>query len=249
MSDVLRVGTVSRRPTFLAEYVALLRVIVLVGVPVGLLAIGLGGRLAMFLLRLTSPPDVIGVTSDDGFEIGRFTLAGTYNLMNVGVAVGLIGALACAVVSPWLVGPAWLRVTTVGLTAGALVGSLILHADGVDFTRLQPRWLAVLLFLALPALVGALLLVLVDRATAAVPAASRGSNPWLPFALVVLAPLGVVVAAVPVLPVSAALVLLGRTVLPRLHRSDTGTLAVRAAFLVVPVLAVLALRRDLVALF
>lgn len=249
MSDVLRAGAVHRRPTFLAEYVALLGVVVRVGVPVGLLAIGLGGRLAMFLLRLTSPPDVIGVTSDDGFEIGQVTLAGTYNLVNVGVAVGLIGALACALVSPWLIGPAWLRATTVGLTAGALVGSLILHADGVDFTRLQPRWLAVALFVALPALVGALLLVLVDRATGAAPAASRGRRRWLPFALVALAPLGVAAVAVPVLVGAAALVLLGRTVLPRLHRSDTGTFAARTAFLVVPVVAVLALRRDLEALF
>jgi hypothetical protein len=249
MSDTLRVGTARSRPTFLSEYAALLRVVVLVGVPVGVLAIGLGGRLAMLLLRLTSPPDVVGVTSDDGFEIGRFTLAGTYTLVNVGVAVGLLGALACLVVSPWLIGPTWFRATTVGVTAGALVGSMILHADGVDFTRLHPLWLAVLFFLALPALVGALLLVLVDRASASGPAAVRGSRWWLPFILLVLAPGGVAAVAAPVLLGGAVLVLLGRTVLPRLHRSNAGTLAVRAAFLVIPVAAGLALRRDLVALF
>ena len=247
MSDALGAGT-ARRPTFLAEYADLVRVVVLVGVPVGALAIGLGGRLAMLLLRLTSPSDVIGVTSDDGFEIGRFTLAGTYNLLNVGVAVGLIGALACAAVSPWLIGPAWFRAATVGLTAGALVGSMIIHADGVDFTLLHPRWLAVGLFLALPALVGALLLLLVDRASDPGRPAVRGLRRWLPAAPLVLFPLGVAAAAIPVLLGAAVLVLLGRTVLPPLHRSGTGNLAVRAAFLVIPVLSVLALGQDLVAL-
>lgn len=235
MSDALGAGT-ARRPTFLAEYADLVRVVVLVGVPVGALAIGLGGRLAMLLLRLTSPSDVIGVTSDDGFEIGRFTLAGTYNLLNVGVAVGLIGALACVAVSPWLIGPAWFRAATVGLTAGALVGSMIIHADGVDFTLLHPRWLAVGLFLALPALVGALLLLLVDRASDPGRPAARGRRGWLP-----AAPRSTGMAA-------AVLVLLGRTVLPPLHRSGTGNLAVRAAFLVIPVLSVLALGQDLAAL-
>ncbi len=65
----------------------------------------------------------------------------------------------------------------------------------------------------------------------------------------VLVPLGVAAAAIPVLLGAAVLVLLGRTVLPPLHRSGTGTLAVRAAFLVIPVLSVLALGQDLAALF
>jgi hypothetical protein len=247
MSDARLRGTTRGRPIFVAEYAALLRIVVLVGVPVGVLAIGLGGRLAMLLLRLTSPPEVVGARSDDGFEIGRLTLAGTYNLVNVGVAVGLIGALACVFVSPWLIGSAWLRATTVGLTAGALVGSMIIHPDGVDFTRLQPVWLSVVLFVALPALVGALLLVLVDRAAES-GSPPPGASRWAPLALLVLAPLGVAAAAIPVLLGAAVVVLLGRTVLLPLRRSRAGTLAVRAAFLLVPVLAVLELLQDLAAL-
>ena len=172
----------------------------LVGVPVGVLAIGLGGRLAMLLLRPDLATRRPGVTSDDGFEIGGFTLAGTYTLVNVGVAVGLLGALACLVVSPWLVGPTWFRATTVGVTAGALVGSMILHAGGVDFTGPGAG-------VALPSSssspcprsVGALLLVLVDRTVSASgPAAGRGAagGPRPPAGL---APGGVAAAAVPVL--------------------------------------------------
>ena len=234
MSDALGAGT-ARRPTFLAEYADLVRVVVLVGVPVGALAIGLGGRLAMLLLRLTSPSDVIGVTSDDGFEIGRFTLAGTYNLVNVGVAVGLIGALACVAVSPWLIGPAWFRATTVGLTAGALVGSMIIHADGVDFTRPAPA-VARRRAVPRPARAG----------RRAAPAAGGPRDPprsqrrrggragGCPLRRWCCSPGGVAAVAIPVLLGAAVLVLLGRTVLPPLHRSGTGTLAVRAAFLVDP---------------
>ena len=43
------------------------------GAIAGALVGGVGGRLAMLLLRLTSPDDVIGMTSDDGFEIGVFS--------------------------------------------------------------------------------------------------------------------------------------------------------------------------------
>ncbi len=39
----------------------------------GLLVAGIGGRLAMFILRVTSGSEVIGLESDDGFVIGRFT--------------------------------------------------------------------------------------------------------------------------------------------------------------------------------
>ena len=96
-------------PKYGPELLELLRIVVVAGLSVGILVIGLGGRLAMLLLRLTSPDDVVGVTSDDGFEIGRTTLGGTYNLLVVGAGVGLIGAVAYVAVAPWLVGRTWFR--------------------------------------------------------------------------------------------------------------------------------------------
>lgn len=55
--------------------------------------VGVGSRLAMFVLRLTSPDNAHGVVNDDGFVIGQVTLSGTYNLLNLGAAVGVIGAV------------------------------------------------------------------------------------------------------------------------------------------------------------
>ena len=54
----------------------------------------------MLLLRLTSPDRVNGIRSDDDFVIGRFTLSGTYNLLMLGAAVGIVGAGVYRLVRP-----------------------------------------------------------------------------------------------------------------------------------------------------
>ncbi len=131
-----------------------MRVVILAGIPVGLLVGGVGSRLAMLLLRVTSPEAVTGVESDDGFIIGRFTLSGTYALLQLGAFVGVVGAMLYLLVRPWLLGPNWFRYVTIGLGCGAVVGSMLLHSDGIDFLLLKPPWLAMGLFVALPALFG-----------------------------------------------------------------------------------------------
>ena len=97
--DGTREGT---RPTYAEELAELLRVLVVAGVPLGVVVAGLGGRLAMLVLRLTSPDVVLGQETDDGFVIGEITMAGTYNLLVLGAAVGFIGAAAYVAVAPWL---------------------------------------------------------------------------------------------------------------------------------------------------
>jgi hypothetical protein len=111
----------------------------------------------MLLLRVTSPPRVIGIRSDDDFVIGRFTFIGTYNLLAIGAAVGIIGAGGYLLVASRLLGPPWFRHLTVGLASAAVVGSMFVHSDGVDFTELKPTWLAIALFVTLPGLFGLLI--------------------------------------------------------------------------------------------
>jgi len=170
-------------------------VLIVAGIPTGVLVAGLGSRLAMLVLRLTSPDSVVGVTSDDGFEIGRFTLGGTYNLLMLGAVVGVIGAATYRAVQPWLLGPNWFRRLTVAAGSGAVVGSMLIHADGIDFRVLKPTWLAVGLFVALPALFGAVIGVVVDRVSAiAVP---PGWRRWaLPTVLVAAFPLSIVMVGI-----------------------------------------------------
>lgn len=80
---------------------ARLWVLIVAGIPTGVVVAGVGSRLAMLVLRSTSPEEVIGVTSDDGFEIGRFTLSGTYNLLMLGAVSAVIGVIggACMKIS------------------------------------------------------------------------------------------------------------------------------------------------------
>ena len=242
-----------RRPgsasTYGQELLELLRIAAVAGVSVGILVIGLGSRLAMFVLRVTSPGSVVGMESDDGFEIGRITLSGSYQLLALGAAVGVIGALGYVAVAPWLIGPGWFRRVTVGLTAGAMVGSLVIVPGGIDFTFLEPTWLAVAFFVGLPILSGILLTLAVDLVASPDSWTGHGRTGWLlPVVLLTLVPPVALVLA-PVVVLVAVLLPLRRLLLPTLLGSRVGRLVVRGAFLVIPVLSFMALGQDLAELY
>jgi hypothetical protein len=156
-----------------------MRVLIVGGIPVGVLVAGIGSRLAMLLLRVTSPDRVRGVISDDGFTIGQVTVAGTYNLLMLGATVGIIGAGAYRMVAPWLIGPTWFRRITTGLASAAVVGSMLVHADGIDFTLLKPTWLAIGLFVALPGLFGIFIGSAVDTVSKPDSWTAQGRRRWL----------------------------------------------------------------------
>jgi hypothetical protein len=155
-----------------------LLLLVLAGIPIGVVVVGIGSRVAMLILRLTSDARVDGVESDDGFVIGRFTLGGTYNLLVIGAVVGIIGAAAYQWVRPWLIGPNWFRYATVAMASGAVVGSMLIHADGIDFRALTPTWLAIALFVALPASFAAAVAWTVDRLERPHSVIRRGRGRW-----------------------------------------------------------------------
>ena len=111
--------------------------IVATGVGAGLLVGGALGRLVMFaLIRLN--PENIGLLSDDGFEMGRFTLSGSLNLLVVGAVVGGAGGLVYAAARHLTFGPTWFRALSIVLGAGLPVGAMVVHSDGVDFVLLSP---------------------------------------------------------------------------------------------------------------
>lgn len=116
----------------------------------GLLIGGVGGRLAMFFLRLTSDDSVRGLESDDGFIIGRFGLEDTASLLIVTAVLGAIVGLIMVAGRPFLprrgMPIAW---ALAGATAGS---AIIIQQDGIDFTALGPHWFAVALFVLIPGL-------------------------------------------------------------------------------------------------
>ncbi len=188
------------------------------GAIAGALVGGVGGRLAMLLLRLTSPDAVIGVTSDDGFEIGVVTFDTLQLVLAMAMLGGINGVLYAALraaIPPRLRLPLWTVV------AGALGGATIVHEDGVDFTLLEPAALAIVLFVLLPGAAAALVVALVERWSAV--------EPWSSSRLT--GALGAAALAGTFAVVFAALVAAGAVLL---RRVGLGGLVARVAAVAVP---------------
>jgi hypothetical protein len=132
------------------------------GALLGLLVGGVGGRLAMLVLARLNPR-ASGVTSDDGFTIGQLTLAGSLNLLLAGGMLGVLGAALYAVLRELMVGPRWFEVLSIAVGPAVVVGELLVHVDGVDFTLLEPAGLAIAMFVLIPGVYAALLTVLAER--------------------------------------------------------------------------------------
>lgn len=159
----------------------------------GLLVGGVGGRLAMFVLAQRNPA-ATGVESDDGFVMGQFTLSGTLNLLALGTVIGILGGGVYFVLRGLMIGPRWFAVLSMSGGAAVVVGSMLIHTDGVDFTLLEPPLLPIALFLAIPGIYVVLLMFLAERwlgPEGAFIRAPRGRGLsglvlWLPLAPVLL---------------------------------------------------------------
>lgn len=126
----------------------------------GFLIGGIGGRLAMFLLRLTSSDSVRGLESDDGFTIGQFS-TDTIFLLAITTLLGLIVGIVC--VALWSQLPGFRGALMLVLAGGTLGAAVIIEPDGVDFTKLGPLPLACALFTVIPLAATALTLFLINR--------------------------------------------------------------------------------------
>lgn len=119
----------------------------------GIVVLGLGGRLVMFISRLLHP-DAIGRFTENGNEVGVFTVEGTVGLLLFGgVAGGLIAAPVWVVMKPWIP-PRW---AVVGLGAVAIGGFQLVSSDNRDFDILEGPALDIVLLLALVFIFGAVL--------------------------------------------------------------------------------------------
>ncbi|MDW3219517.1 MAG: hypothetical protein R8F63_12975 [Acidimicrobiales bacterium] len=190
----------------------------------GLLSIGMGGRLMMRVLAATSP-DANGRLTDADEIVGEVSGGGTGFLLAAGTFMGIVGAIGYLSARRLL--PA--RSLTAGLVGVGIAGGLLARPSGVldpenhDFAILEPRWLAVVLCLAVIAIGPLTIAILVDRWVPLWPTPGpsiRGLAGLAPLALLALIPpllvaLAVVVAARTIrYPRPPALMRLGRVVLP-----------------------------------
>jgi hypothetical protein len=211
---------------------------------IGLLVGGAGGRLAMMVLARLNP-EATGVTSDDGFTIGHLTPL-TINLLITTTLLGVLGSGIYYVLRGLMVGPRWFQVLSISLGPAVVVGSMLVHVEGVDFT-LEPVWLAIVMFVAIPGIYAALLAVVVDRWFAPESRFLTG-NIWL-----ALSPL---LLWAPIAPALAVLVLV-LVAFEAVRRTETGRAVfaqpvwpwlARAALAALFVISLVELARDTVAL-
>ncbi|GBC87242.1 hypothetical protein HRbin12_01245 [bacterium HR12] len=130
------------------------------GALAGFLVGGVGGRLGMLVLRLTSSPALHGAKTDDGFTIGVVSGETTF-LLGVTTVLGALGGLAYLIARSWL--PERLRPWGWGLLGALVGGSAIVRPDGIDFTLLDPLPLALAMFVAIPAAGAAVTSLLAER--------------------------------------------------------------------------------------
>lgn len=147
-------------PSPLASSAAWLGAGVTGGFLCGLLFGGVGGRLAMFVLRLTSAPSLRGIETDDGFTIGVFSTA-TLFLLGVTSALGILGGLIYLIVRGWLP-PRW-RVPAMAVFFGTVGSAGVIRPGGRDFTLLSPLPLAIAMFVAIAVGYGVTMPLVVER--------------------------------------------------------------------------------------
>ena len=165
----------------------------LAGMLCGAVIGGLGGRLAMFVLRLTSDDRIRGLETDDGFEIGSFT-GSTFFLVVVTTLMGVATSLLYLATRRFV--PLRHRSLAAAIAFGALASALILQPGKFDFTAVEPPVLIVALFLLIPAAYGFALSRLVERWLAD-PDASRPWYAMLPLLILALTgPLGIAILLV-----------------------------------------------------
>ena len=108
-------------------------------------------------------PEEKGAISDDGFEMGRISPGGTAQLLFTTLEIGLLAALIYLALRTLAFGPAWFRIASLTVGGTVVFGALLIDDGGVDFTLLDPDWLPVILFLAIPLIYVPLAALLIEH--------------------------------------------------------------------------------------
>jgi hypothetical protein len=134
----------------------------LAGLVVGVVVLGLGGRIVMRLAALIDPTSA-GRHTENGNRIGDITLEGTAVLIIFGgLLVGAAAAVVWVAIQEWIPGRPALRAVLAMPIAVALTGFQLVRPENHDFRIMAPVGPILVLLLALIAIAG-LAFALVDR--------------------------------------------------------------------------------------
>lgn len=141
------------------------------GLAAGILVLGLGGRLMMRLLAITSDDAAQGRLTEAEEVVGEITFSGTMAFIAfTGVIGGLVGAYVYLFTRALLPCTAALAGAVIGL-AGLVTFGITdpLDPDNPDFAILDPRWLAIAIIVVLGLLYGTTMAALAARLETALP--------------------------------------------------------------------------------
>lgn len=134
----------------------------LAGAIAGFLWGGIGGRIAMRVVFLTSNDSARGLTSDDGFEIGKISGAMVFLLIFTTV-LGAIAGFVYGLLRMVTAGPTWAVAAGMTVTTATAGGASIVHTDGIAFRFLDPVWLTIGLFVLIPGMWALTVVLLAER--------------------------------------------------------------------------------------
>lgn len=123
------------------------------GLIAGLIVGGVGSRVAMRIMALTSGT-AQGAETEFGATVGEITLGGTLFLLIGSSLVGMLGGIFYMTIRRLLPGNVLVKGLVFGTLVLALAGRFLVAPDNPDFVILSPAGLAVAMFAALPVLYG-----------------------------------------------------------------------------------------------
>ncbi len=146
------------------------------GFVIGLIAGGVGSRLAMRVSGILTEPAFRSVLTENDNVVGEITVGGTAMLILLGGIFGAAGGLLYVAMRPWVAEAGRWRGLVFGVVILAILGSLIIEADNPDFHQFGPPVVNVATFASLFVFFG-LLLPSSERLLRALPPPSLSS--WL----------------------------------------------------------------------
>jgi len=162
--DDLSAATSGRfpQPRWVWSLSAPLRHAGLAGAIAGLVAAGIGSRLAMRLIAVVDG-DSEGVGTDASATVGDVSLGGTFGLLVIGAVLGIAGGLVYLGLRRWLFVPRAWRGVTYGALTLLTIGNVLFDTANSDFQIFEPILLVIGLFAMLFLVNGVLVVALVER--------------------------------------------------------------------------------------
>jgi hypothetical protein len=153
------------------------------GIVSGAIVGGIGSRVVMRVLAITSAPQATGILTENGNRVGEITTAGTIALITAGVAIGMLGALTWLVTRRWIPGRRWGKGLLFGFVLLCLGGGFLIDPKNADFAHLRPASLAVMMFALLFPLFGLLFVPLAERWAGGYPILQFRPGPVLAYGI------------------------------------------------------------------